>query len=130
MPTFVAGVLYGLLSFAAGFVFGALRELVLIRAFGAAAGHLIEFPLMLVAVAALAAVLFRTQRVGAAAWTRLVAGGIGVIVLVAIESTFALGVLRRPVAEYLASYDVTAGALFPWGLLWMAVAPLVVGRRS
>ena len=56
-------------------------------------------------------------------------GVVGVILLVAIESSFALGVLRRPLSKYVASDDVTAGALYPWGLLWMAVAPMVMGRQ-
>lgn len=114
---------------AAGFLLGAIRELILISAFGRSAGHLIEFPLMLIAVAVIAAALSRRRLTGAAASTKLAVGIIGVILLVAIESSFALGVLHRSPAEYLASYDVTAGALFPWGLLWIAVAPMVMGRR-
>ena len=37
---------------------------------------------------------------------------------------FALGLLHQDVATYLASYDVRAGALFPFGLVMMAFAPV------
>ena len=88
---------------AAGFLLGAIRELVLIPAFGRSAGRLIEFPLMLSAVAIIAAAISRRRPAGAAAPAKLAVGIIGVILLVAVESSFALGVLHRPLAEYLAS---------------------------
>lgn len=124
------GVCYGMLAFVAGFIFGAIRELVLIPTFGSKGGHLIEFPLVLIAVSLIARWLVRTEMAGLAAWNTLVAGVIGVLVLVGIESTFAVAVMGKPVTEYLEQYDVTRGALFPFGLLWMAVAPLVIGYRG
>jgi hypothetical protein len=47
----------------------------------------------------------------------------GVAVLLLIESGFALGLLRQPLDEYLASFDIRQGALFPIGLAAMALAP-------
>jgi hypothetical protein len=125
----VLGAIYGALCFVAGFIFGAIRELVLIPTFGTTTGHLIEFPLMLIAVGVIARLLMRRSFTGSAMSHRLAVGVIGLIVLVVIESTFALTIIGVPLATYLDSYDVTSGALFPFGLLWMAVAPMVLGRR-
>jgi hypothetical protein len=40
----------------------------------------------------------------------------------------ALGFMRISLADYLAGYDLTRGALFPIGLALMALSPLL-GRR-
>ena len=55
-------------------------------------------------------------------------GVLGVLVLIAFESTMALGIMRVSLADYLAGYDLTRGALFPVGLALMAFAP-VIGRK-
>ncbi|MEX1250112.1 MAG: hypothetical protein WEA77_02840 [Hyphomonas sp.] len=114
---------YGPLAFAAGFVFGALRELVLIPAFGERTGRLAEFPVATLAACAIGAWVGRRTDAPA-----LALGVLGVLVLVALESTLALGLVRMSLREYLAGYDLTHGALFPIGLALMAVAPLL-GRR-
>jgi len=113
------GLAFGTLSFAAGFAFGALRQLVLIPAFGDRIGHLIEFPMVTLAACAIGIWLGRKSTAPA-----LAIGLIGVAMLIAFESTLALGVMRKPFAEYLAGYDLTRGALFPVGLALMAVSPL------
>ena len=122
------GLSYGLLGFAAGFLFGAFREMVLIPAFGGRAGHLIEFPLILIAITAIALWLVRRQPLPHTWWARHGAGAVGVLVLVASESSFALVVMQVPVATHLDGYDVTKGALFPIGLLWMGLAPSILSR--
>ena len=126
----VAGTIYGVFCFTAGFVSGAIREFILIPAIGTTTGHLIEFPLILVAIGVIARLLVRRSFAGSAMSHWLALGVIGVTVLVVIESTFALAIMGVPLATYLAGYDVTEGALFPLGLLWMAVAPMVMGRRG
>ncbi len=125
----VHGASYGVLCFAAGFIFGAIRELILIPTFGNRMGHLIEFPAMLVAVGLIAHLCVRRNFAGSSMWARLALGMIGMIVLVGIESTFAMIIMGMPLATYLAGYDVTNGALFPFGLLWVVGAPVVLGRR-
>ncbi len=109
---------YGLGGFTLGFLFGALRELVLIPRFGSAPGHLIEFPMVTVCIAALGVWIGR-RSTGPAGLIGL--GGVGV--LLALESVLALAVLGQSPAEYLAGFDITAGALFPYGLALMAIAP-------
>jgi hypothetical protein len=115
-------------SFVAGFACGALRELVLIPALGPRGGHLVEFPLVVAAVLAIAWRLVRGRRASSAQW--LGVGLAGAALLVAIEGAVALFILKRPPADYAAGFDVTQGALFPYGLAIMAIAPALWGRRS
>lgn len=115
----VWGAIYGALGFTAGFAFGALRQLVLIPAFGDRIGHLVEFPLVTLAACAIG--IWIGARTTAPA---LAIGVVGVLVLIAFESTMALGFMRVPLADYLAGYDLTRGELFPIGLTLMAIAPL------
>ena len=113
-------LLYGLIAFGIGFVFGALREFMLIPLLGQAGGHWAEFPLVTGAICTVG------YRLGAGMGRRpdawLVGFG-GVAVLLAVEAPFALGVMRQPVEVFLASFDISRGALFPFGLAAMAVAP-------
>jgi len=112
--------LYGALSFAAGFAFGALRQLVLIPALGEKLGRLAEFPMVTAAACAIG--------IWTGARTTAPALAIGLLVLIAFESTMALGFMRVSLADYLAGYDLTRGSLFPIGLALMALAPFA-GRR-
>ena len=114
---------YGSLGFAAGFLFGALRQLVLIPAFGERTGHLIEFPMVTLAVFGIG-VWVGTKSTAPA----LAIGLLGVTLLIAFESTMSLGFAGLSLSDYLAGYDMTRGALFPFGLAVMAMAPLA-GRR-
>ena len=118
---------YGGLTFLAGFAFGVLRELFLVPMYGRRAGHLIEFPMILAATVTTAA-----YAVGTLKDTRrkhLLALGIaGTFILLAIESGFALYVMRVPLSQYLASFNVAKGELFPFGLVFMCLAPLAVHR--
>ena len=115
--------LYGALGFAVGFAFGVLRQFVLIPAFGERMGHLAEFPMV-----TLAACVLGIWIGGKSAAPALALGVLGVAVLIAFESAMALGFMRLSLAEYLAGYDLTRGALFPVGLALMALAP-ALGRR-
>jgi hypothetical protein len=128
MSTVRRGLFYGAIGFAIGFVLGTLRELVLIPAFGDQVGRYVEFPIVVIGVVIAARWLFGETSSGA--WpARLFAGAIGVVVLVALESGLALGVLRMPLETYAQGYDVSRGALFPIGLLIMLVAPVVVAMK-
>ncbi|MBL8588849.1 MAG: hypothetical protein JNK46_10005 [Methylobacteriaceae bacterium] len=119
---------YGVATFAAGFACGALRELALIPAFGPRGGHLVEFPLMIAAVLLIAQRLVRGRHATSAQW--LGVGLAGAALLVAIEAAFALFILKRPPEDYVAGFDVTRGALFPYGLAIMAIAPTLLARRG
>lgn len=117
------GAAYGALGFAAGFAFGALRQLVLIPALGDRMGHLAEFPMVTFAACAIG--IWIGARSTAPAFA---IGLLGVAVLILFESTMALGLMRVSLADYLAGYDLTRGSLFPIGLALMAFAPLL-GRQ-
>jgi hypothetical protein len=121
--TLLWALAFGTLGFAAGFAFGALRELVLIPAFGDRTGHLLEFPMVTGAACAIGIWIGRRSSGPA-----FVIGVLGVLVLIAFESTMALGFMRVSLADYLAGYDLTRGSLFPVGLALMAFAP-VIGRK-
>ncbi|KCZ48664.1 MULTISPECIES: hypothetical protein [unclassified Hyphomonas] len=118
--TWKLALVYGAAAFVFGFFFGALRELVFMPWLGDPAAHWLEFPLVTSAICFLGyrsgrGIGFRTDT-----WT---VGLGGVAVLLLIESGFALGLLRQPPDEYLASFDIRRGALFPIGLAAMALAP-------
>jgi hypothetical protein len=117
------GILYGLIMFAVGFALGAVRELLLIPMLGSDAGHLAEFPVILAATVLVAHWLVARREAGTGVTGLLLVGLVGVIVLVALESGLALLVLGRTLEQYLATYDVLAGALMPWGLLVMLASP-------
>ena len=121
--TLLWGLAFGSLSFAAGFAFGALRELMLIPALGERIGHLTEFPMVTLAACAIGVWIGARSTAPA-----LAVGLLGVAVLIAFESTMALGFMRVSLADYLAGYDLTRGALFPIGLALMALSPLA-GRK-
>ncbi|MBI1385741.1 MAG: hypothetical protein GC150_12600 [Rhizobiales bacterium] len=122
-------IAYGLIVFAAGFCLGALRELALAPLFGAQAAHWIEFPLMLIAVWLIARWIFGETTEGHGPG-RLAEGALAVLLLVVLESGLAILVLGLPLDVYLTSYDVRRGALFPFGLAFMALAPLLFGNRA
>ena len=101
---------------------GAVRELLLIPMLGSELGYWVEFPLVTLAVVAIAWRLV-ALRPGRATSAWLAAGAIGVAMLLTFESALALLVFGRPLSTYLASFDVTRGALFPIGLAVMLAAP-------
>lgn len=120
-------LVYGSLVFVGGFVLGVIRELLLIPMAGRRAGHWIEFPVLLTIVAMVAK--FSVLRLHETARRYLLALGIGgTVVLLLLESGFALYVMRVPFEKYLQSFDVSSGELFPFGLLFMVIAPFVVNR--
>ncbi|MGE0846429.1 MAG: hypothetical protein AB7L41_09170 [Flavobacteriaceae bacterium] len=117
------GLLYGVLGFAAGFVFGTLREFLLIPLLGDDLGRQVEFPLVTAAVALIGAWMTRNLCAGQSRAWLLFFGLIGTAVLVAIESVFALAIVGQPLKAHLASYDPATGSLLPYGLLVMALVP-------
>jgi hypothetical protein len=122
-------LLYGTLSFATGFAFGILRELVLIPWLGRGTGKSLEFAIMLAITFGLAR--FATYKIRKPTSGQLIALGIGgMIILLALEAMFTLYVVQLPLEKYLASFNVLKGELFPWGLLAMAIAPLFIRRLS
>lgn len=125
MPIVRAALVYGVLGFGAGFVFGTLREVVLIPAFGRAAGHWLEFIPLIAVIVLIAVMVMRRYRADTAGHA-LMLGLAGTLVLLVLESSFALLILGVPLQTYLAGFDITRGALFPFGLAIMTLAPVLV----
>ena len=123
-----AAALYGVVAFAIGFVFGALRQLVLIPWLGERAGHWAEFPLVTASIMAFG--IWLSRRRGLGETTALLTGFGGVIALLAIESVFALGLMGMSVEAFLSTFNILEGALFPYGLVLMGLAPWVAARLS
>ena len=116
-------ILYAALAFTAGFVFGVLRELVLVPVFGPRFGPLIEFPIISAVVVIIGIVMGRRFGSDMTIIALFVSGCLATLCLVAVESAFALLVIGQPLPVYLESYNVLQGALFPFGLALMALAP-------
>lgn len=126
-PVLRAIFVYGVAAFSAGFVLGVARELALAPLMGQRAARWLEFPFLM----ALTFVAAHYALARKAHWspreTWLVGAG-GVIVLLALESSFALLVVKQPLETWLASFDISAGALFPWGLAVMFILPFALQR--
>ncbi|MEM8877966.1 MAG: hypothetical protein AAGD23_08835 [Pseudomonadota bacterium] len=125
MRSVAAGLTYGIGAFGIGFLFGALREFVLIPQLGQRTGHLAEFHLVIGGVVALGLWLGLRLAAPRSRMRLLATGLLGVALLVFVESSFAVGVLGLSWGDYLAAYDLTKGALFPIGLALMTIAPLL-----
>lgn len=117
-----ASLLYGVSAFVCGFVFGAVRELLLRPRFGDTDAHLIEFPFVTSCVCVIGIYLIRWKRVSSYV-TALTMGVGGVTVVLLLESWLALHVMKIDVDDYLHSFDIRDGQLFPVGLLLMWLAP-------
>lgn len=123
------GIIYGVLAFIAGFVLGALRELVLIPVFGDRTGHLIEF-VPLVALIIIIAWRIMAEQSGGSPGVALAMGCIGVAVLLALESSVAIFLFGMDVHDYLAGFNIFRGELFPLGLIIMAITPVFFAHRG
>jgi hypothetical protein len=120
-----AGVAYFAIVFAAGFVLGALRILVVAPAIGTTAALLIELPVML----AVSWIICR----GLAArfsvsndWTvRLAMGAVAFALLMAAELALGFAAFDRTVADQIAAYHTVDGLIGLIGQMFFGAFPLV-----
>jgi hypothetical protein len=121
-----AGVLYFALVFAAGFVLGVARTLLLEPRVGARAAEVAEVPVM-VGLSILAAwFVVRRYCRGWGRGRRLAVGGIALLLLVACEAAM-VGLVRGQTLErYLASRDVLAFDVYLVGLALFTLMPALV----
>jgi hypothetical protein len=124
-----AGLAYFAIVFAAGFVFGVVRERWAIGALGARAAELAEIPLMIgvVILAAMWVVVRFGLRPTAA--QRLGTGLLALALLVGAELGVVLGVRELTLEEYLDSRDPLAFAAYLAALLLYAVMPAMVRSK-
>ena len=124
-----AGLAYFAVVFAAGFVLGTIRTLVLVPRIGVVPAVVAELPLML-AIAFLACRwLVSRLAVSSAPGPRLVMGVVAFTLLMAAELGLAVLLFGGSVAGFLAGQATPAGALGLAGQVAFAAMPLAVGRR-
>ena len=121
-----AGVLYFVAVFAAGFVLGTLRVLVLLPRMGELAAVAVELPVMLMLSWVIAGILIRRCDVPARAGARLAMGGLALALLLLAEATLGVLGFGQSLEQHLAHYLTPAGAL---GLAGQGVFGLIPWLR-
>jgi hypothetical protein len=126
--TLKAGVLYFVLVFAAGFVFGTIRTLWVVPRLGVRTAELMEAPVMF-GVSILAA-RWVIRHVGVPPlWSRRLAMGcIALGLMLLVEFTVVLWVRGLTIGGYFASRDPISGTVYFVTLGAFAVIPVFVGR--
>lgn len=119
---------YFLAVFATGFVLGTLRVLVLVDILGERGAELAELPVMALVCALVARYLVDRYRARLTTGRAFFAGGVALLMLLAVEFTVVLTLQGLSVSEYFASRDPVAGAAYAVALFWFALAPLVFYR--
>ena len=105
-----AGLVYALVVFAAGFVFGAVRTLLVAPRIGATAAVLLEAPLILTVSWIVSRRCVQRFSVAADAVSRIVMGGVALATLLACEFGMAVLLFHRSASEIAASYAMPDGA--------------------
>ena len=129
MRTLKVGALYFALVFAAGWVFGPIRELWVVPYFGRTAGLLFEAPLMLVVMIAAARWTIRHHAVLSAFKTRATVGLMALGMLLVAEIISARALRGLSIADYLASFRSASGGISLLLFLLFAAMPTLVARR-
>jgi len=130
MRAIEAGGLYFLMAFAAGWVFGPIRELFLTPRIGPVGAVLVEAPFMLSAVVLSAIWIIRHRRIPARFQDRAMMGLIAFVLLIGAEFITTIGLRGLTVAAYLAHFATAFGFISLALYLIFAVLPLVVEQRT
>jgi hypothetical protein len=130
MQILKAGVLYFVLTFAAGFAFGTIRVLWVVPRVGVRTAELLESPLMLAVTILAATWVVRRLRVPPALSKRLTVGLVALALLLMAEFSFVLALRGLTIREYLASRDPVSGTVYIVMLAVFAVMPVLVARAS
>lgn len=126
---FTGGLAYFLVVFAAGFVLGVLRTLVVIPAVGELLGVVIELPVILtVSWIACGWAVLRFDVPGTTA-TRMAMGALAFALLMVGEVLVSITLADRSLAEHWALYRSLPARIGLLGQLVYAVFPLVRHRR-
>ncbi len=125
-----AGALYFAVAFCAGFVLGPIRILWVVPRLGTRMAELLEEPIMLVIIMLAAGRIVRKLAVPPLPSSRLIMGGIALILLLFSEFTFVAWLRGLSVRDYLVGRDPVAGAVYYAMLGVFAIMPLLVARKS
>ena len=130
----LAGAVYFLIVFAAGFGLGTIRVAWVAPRLGATAAVLLEAPFMLAASWAACGWCVRRFRMPPAIPARMVMGTVAFTLLMAAELGLSLLLFGRPVGEWLADFRTPPGALGLLAQIAFGLIPLVrtarAGRRG
>jgi ABC-type uncharacterized transport system permease subunit len=130
MTGLVAGLAYFAVVFAAGFVLGTLRVLVLAPYVGETGAVLAELPVMLALSWLVCGGLIRRLAVPGEWRHRLAMGGVAFVLLMVAELAVSVLAFGRTPAEHLETYRSWNAALGLAAQLAFAAFPLVRGRAS
>ncbi|MCC6362393.1 MAG: hypothetical protein IT165_02655 [Bryobacterales bacterium] len=122
-----AAALYFILVFAAGFVLGPIRILLLVPRVGERWAELMEMPLMLGVI--FLAARYTVSRFHLSGTARLAAGLLALFFMLLAELTVVLRIRGLDIAGYLAGRDPISGAAYLLMLGVFALMPVVVHRR-
>lgn len=120
-----AGLLYGALAFAAGFVMGAARLLLVAPRLGETAAVALEAPAMLALCWWLARWSAACRAVPPTLAARAAMGGAGLAALLALELGLAVLGFGRTLAAFLAAYLTPAGLIGLGAQIAFALLPLI-----
>jgi hypothetical protein len=123
-----AGLLYFALVFGVGFALGPIRILWLVPAVGVMWAELIEAPIMLAVILFAARWVVEQLAVPRIASARAGVGCFALVLLLAVEFTFVLGLRGMSFADYVASRDPVSGTVYVLLLAVFAAAPVWAGR--
>jgi len=126
----VSGVVYAAVVFAAGFVLGVLRVLVLVPLVGEAAGVLVESPVILVVAWFAGRWIARRGAVPPRTGPRIVMGAAALSALLVADLALGILLLGLPPAMLAARYATAAGLIGLAGQVLFAAFPLVAARTE
>lgn len=122
--SFKAAALYVAMVFAAGFILGSLRVLVIAPTLGPVIAVLLELPIILLVSWLVCTRIIDWCNVPETITDRLIMGALAFALLMAVETLLGLAI-GRPVSEQWAAYGTLAGQLGLAGQIGFAMVPLV-----
>ena len=129
MKILKAGIIYFILVFGAGFVFGPIRLLWAVPRFGTRVAELMETPLMIAVILVAARWVVRRLALPPTLYARLTMGCIALCLMVTAEFALVLRLRGLSLGEYLAGRDPVSGTVYYMSLGVFALMPLLVARR-
>ena len=129
-PSIKAALAYFAIVFAAGFILGTIRTLLLVPRVGPFTAVLIEIPVML-ALAWVACRWAVSRYEVESSWgARLVMGALALALLLTAELILSVAAFGITLAGFLSAYATPAGAAGLAAQVGFAAMPLIVGRAS
>lgn len=130
MTSLIAGIVYSAVVFAAGFVFGTIRTIVLAPAIGPLAAVIVELPFMLAIAWFACRRIVRRFAVPADSAPRWTMGTAAFALLMIAEYLLAIALAGTSLPAYLAQYTTAPGLFGLAGQVMFATFPAVQTRCS